>query len=153
MNLLESGEQRYKHDQFSGVSRFGLAVRPLAGKQRDLRSNPLRLSLIFKSCGLWTLSCDFVPHNCWTLKWLSSLPTLMQKSFWWWLCSDRYRISPPPPPPTFSLSLISLMVSVDVTHHVYLLTVSEVKTAGTRKRPGSPPRQAIPVDEYTFEGW
>ena len=29
-----------------------------------------------------------------------------------------------PPPPPFSPSLISLMVSVDVKHHVYLLTVS-----------------------------
>ena len=28
-----------------------------------------------------------------TLKWLSSLPILMQKSFWWWQCSDRYIIS------------------------------------------------------------
>ena len=39
-----------------GVSRFGLAVRRLAGKQRDVGSNPLRLSFLFKSCGLWTLS-------------------------------------------------------------------------------------------------
>ena len=30
-----------------------------------------------------TLSCDFVPHNYETLKWLSLLPILMQKSFWW----------------------------------------------------------------------
>ena len=37
----------------------------------------------YKTCGLWTLSCDFVPHNYETLKWLSSLPILMQKSFWW----------------------------------------------------------------------
>ena len=28
-----------------------------------------------------------------TLKWLSSLPILMQESFWWWQCSDRYIIS------------------------------------------------------------
>ena len=43
-----------------------------------------------------------------TLKWLSSLPILMQVSFWWWQCSDRYRYSPsvflhlhaPPPPST-----------------------------------------------------
>ena len=34
-----------------------------AGKQRDLGSNPLRLSFLCKNCGLWTLSCDFVPHN------------------------------------------------------------------------------------------
>ena len=53
----------------------------------------LRLSFLFKGCGLWTLSCDFVPHNTETLKWLSSLPTLMRKSFWWWQCSDRYIIS------------------------------------------------------------
>ena len=42
----------------------------------------------------------------------------MQESFWWWQCSDRYIISTPP----FSPALISLMVSVDVKHHVYLLT-------------------------------
>ena len=62
-----------------------------------------------------------------TLKWLSSLPILMQESFWWWQRSDRYIISLPPPPPPyplppFSPSLISLKVSVDVKHHVYLLT-------------------------------
>ena len=34
-----------------------------SGKQRDLGSNPLRLSFLFESCGPWTLSCDFVPHN------------------------------------------------------------------------------------------
>ena len=50
------------------VSRFGLAVRRWAGKQKDLGSNLLRLSFLFKSCGLWTLSCDFVPHNYETLK-------------------------------------------------------------------------------------
>ena len=43
------------------VSWFGLEVRRQAGKQRDLGSNLLRLA--FRSCGLWTLSCDFVPHN------------------------------------------------------------------------------------------
>ena len=60
----------------------------------------------------------------------------MQESFWWWQCSDRYIISLPPlpppphthtttsiPPAPFSPSLISLMVSVDVKHHVYLLTL------------------------------
>ena len=60
-----------------------------------------------------------------TLKWLSSLPISMQESFWRWHCSDRYVISlfphlhtlfPPFPP-----SLISLMLSVDIKHHVYLL--------------------------------
>ena len=65
------------------VSRFGLVVRHQAGKQKDLGSNLLWLSFLFKGCGLWTLSCDFVPHNYETSKWLSSLPTLMHKSFLW----------------------------------------------------------------------
>ena len=46
----------------------------------------------------------------------------MQESFWWRQCSNRYIISLFPHlhiPPPFSLSLISLMVSVDVKHHVY----------------------------------
>ena len=48
----------------------------------------------------------------------------MQKSFWWWQCSDRYTISLSPtaiPPSLSSLSLISLVVSVDVKHRVYVL--------------------------------
>ena len=38
--------------------RLGEPVWPSAkaGKQRDLGSNPLRLSFLFKNCGLWTLS-------------------------------------------------------------------------------------------------
>ena len=43
------------------VSRCGLAVRRKACKQKDLGSIPLRLSFIL--CGLWTLPCNFVPHN------------------------------------------------------------------------------------------
>ena len=31
--------------------------------ERDLSLNQLRLSFLFTSCGLWTLSCDFVPRN------------------------------------------------------------------------------------------
>ena len=58
-----------------------------------------------------------------TSKWLSQPPILMQGSFWWWQCSDRCMLPPPPPPPP---SLISLMVSVDVKHHLYLLKVSYV---------------------------
>ena len=42
---------------------------------KTLTVSPLRLSFLFRSCGLWTLSCDFVSHNYETLKWLSSLPT------------------------------------------------------------------------------
>ena len=37
------------------VRRPGLGVRRYAGKQTDVGSNPLRLSLLFKSRGLWTL--------------------------------------------------------------------------------------------------
>ena len=130
----------------SSVKRFGLVVRHWAGRQKDLGSIPLQLSFsLQKGCGLWTLSCDFVPHSYWvseTLKWLSSLPTLMEESFQRWQCSDKYIISffPPPPYPLaqhvpkvyiiscphlhapfphFALSLISLVVSVDVKHHVY----------------------------------
>ena len=64
-----------------------------------------------------------------TLKWPSSLLILMQESFWWWQCSDRYILSLFPhlhTPSPFSPSLISLMVSVDVKHHVY-------QRASTRK--------------------
>ena len=69
--------------------------------------------------------CPSLPTE--TLKWLSSLPILMQESFWWWQCSDRFILSLFPklhtPFPPFSPSLINLMmVSVDVKHHVYLLT-------------------------------
>ena len=60
-----------------------------------------------------------------TLKWLSSLPILMQESFWWWQCSDRCIISlflhfyTPFHP--FSPSLMNLMVYVDVKYHVYFV--------------------------------
>ena len=48
----------------------------------------------------------------------------MQKSFWWWQCSDMHIISLSPHLHNpFSLSLISLMVSVVVKHHVYFLTL------------------------------
>ena len=76
--------------------------------------------------GLVTLS----PTINETLKWLSSLPILMQVSLWWCRCSDRYIISlflhlHTPSPPPFSPSLISLMISVDVKHHVYLLAAGD----------------------------
>ena len=44
----------------------------------------------------------------------------MQKSFWWWQCSDRYVISLSPHLHTpFSPSLLSRTVPVDIKHHVY----------------------------------
>ena len=63
----------------------------------------------FSSKRLWFVDtvlwlCPSLPTE--TLNWLSSLPILMQKSFWWWQCSDRYIISlsphlhtPSPPSP------------------------------------------------------
>ena len=45
------------------VSQFGLAIRRSAGMQKGLGSVPFLLSFLFKSCGLWTLSSDCVPHN------------------------------------------------------------------------------------------
>ena len=64
---------------FIFVSRRGLAVRRLAGKQKDLGSNRFgSLSLLFKNCGVWTLSCDLALTVNETLKWLTQLPTLMQ---------------------------------------------------------------------------
>ena len=59
---------------------------------------------------------------------LSLYPILIQESFWCWQCSDRYIISHFPhlhtPFPPFSPSLISLMASVDVKHHVYSFELS-----------------------------
>ena len=84
----------------------------------------------FSSKRLWFVDtvlwlCPSLPTE--TLTWLSLLTILMQKSLWWWQCTDRYIISLSPhfhtPFPPFSPSLINLMVSVDVKHHVYLLTL------------------------------
>ena len=86
-----------------------------------------RFGTPFSSKRLWFVDtvlwlCLSLPTE--TLKWLSSLPILMQESFWWWQCSDRYIISLSPhlhtPFPHFSPSLVSRTVSVDVKHHVYL---------------------------------
>ena len=66
-------------------------------------------------CGHCLLTLPLTVNE--TIKWLSSMPILMQESFWWWQCGDRYIIYLRTP---FSLSLISLMVSVDVKPHAYL---------------------------------
>ena len=65
------------------VSRFGLAVRSQAGKQKDLGSNPLQLSFSSKVvvCGHCLVTLCLTISEI--LKWLSSLPILMQESFWW----------------------------------------------------------------------
>ena len=66
------------------VSRFGLVVRRYAGKQKDLGSIPLRHSSPFKKvvvCGHGLVTLSLTINE--TLEWLSSLPILMQQSFWW----------------------------------------------------------------------
>ena len=69
-----------------------------------------------------------------TFKWLSSLPVLMQESFWWWLCSGRYIISlfphlhapfNPYPHPDLPVP-INLMVSVDVNPFAAIWTSYDV---------------------------
>ena len=64
-----------------------------------------------------------LPSQLWNIK--MALIAAHQKSFWWWQCSDRYIISLSPhlhtPFPPLSPSLISLVVSVEVKHHVYCL--------------------------------
>ena len=55
-----------------------------AGKQKGLGSIPLRLSFLFKKvvvCGHRLVTLSLTINE--TLKWLSSLPVLMQESFWW----------------------------------------------------------------------
>ena len=60
------------------VRRCGLAVRRLAGKQKDLGTIRFGSPFSSKKCGLWTLSCEFAHTINETLKWLTQLPTLMQ---------------------------------------------------------------------------
>ena len=104
-----------------------ISVRLVSGRT----SVRYRFGSPFSSKRLWFLDtvlwlCPSLPTE--TLKWLSSLPILMQESFWWWQSSDRYIISLFPhfhTLPPFSPSLISLVVSVDVKHHVYWLTRTE----------------------------
>ena len=43
----------------------------------------LALLSLQKGCGLWTLLCDCPSLPTESLKWLSSLPILVQESFWW----------------------------------------------------------------------
>ena len=87
-------------------------------KQRGLGLIPLRLSFFFKKvvvCGRSLVTLSLTINE--TLKWLSSLPILMQESFWWWQCSNRYILSLFPHLHTLSPFsapfLISLMVSVE----------------------------------------
>ena len=73
-----------------------------------------------------------------TLKWLSSPPIFMQVILVVTVYSDRYIISLSSHLPPFSPSLISLMVSVDVKHHVYLLTSIMIVQELCESRGGRP---------------
>ena len=80
---------------FKAVSRFGLAVRDRGTSVRIRFGSPFSSKVVV--CGYFLVTLSLTINE--TLKWLSSLPTLMQKSFWWWQCSNRYIISLFPPPP------------------------------------------------------
>ena len=57
----------------------------LVSGRKDLGLKPLLLSFLVKKvvvCGLCPVTLSIASY-CETLKWLSSLPILMQKSFWW----------------------------------------------------------------------
>ena len=85
-----------------------------------------------RSSTIATSSCSAVPtcttralkNDRWKLKEGAMEKESLQESFWGWQCSDRHIISLFPhlhsPLPSFSPSLISLVVSVDVKHDVYL---------------------------------
>ena len=103
------------------MSRFGQATRPSgAGMQEDLGSIPLRLFSLFKRCGLWTLSLWLCPSQLMKhyLKWLSSLPILMQESFWWWYHNVKYSL---PLPLKFRSPPVSLRKQLGVKQ-VYRIT-------------------------------
>ena len=72
-----------REDTDLNVSRFGLVVKRQAGKQKGLGSIPFRHS--FSSKMLWCVDMHCLVTLSLTvnetLKWLSSLPILMQESF------------------------------------------------------------------------
>ena len=78
----DTGKQGYGYAKFQRVSRFGLTVRLVSGRT----SVRYRFGSPFSSERLWFVDivlrlCPSLPTE--TLKWLSSLPILMQESFWW----------------------------------------------------------------------
>ena len=53
----------FGHVFLNAVSQCGPVAMPQAGKQTAVSLNPLQLSFLFRSCGLWTLSSDSAPQN------------------------------------------------------------------------------------------
>ena len=109
------------------MSRFGLAVRRQAGKRKDFGSIPLRLSFLFKKVVVWghcLVSLSIASY--WNIQMALIAAILMQRSFWWWQCSDRYIISislsphlstPSPPPPPLLPVPNKPTVSVDAKQY------------------------------------
>ena len=104
------------------LSRFGQAVW-LVSWRTSVRS---RFGSPFSSKRL-----SFVDIVIWLCPWQWNIKMALiathhqQESPWWWQCSDKWLISLLPhlhtPFAPFSPSLISLVVSVAVKHHVYLI--------------------------------
>ena len=116
------------------VSRFGLAVRRLAGTRKDFGLIPLRLSLLFKKvvvCGHCLVTLSITSY--WNIKMALIAAHLNAGIILMVTCSNRYITSLfthlHTPFPTFSPSLINSMVSVDVEHHIYFAN-DAASTAG-----------------------
>ena len=85
-------ERRAEAESSRGPSAYQLNALPLGQTGSipgGVRSTASLRRLWFVDTLLWL--CPPLPTD--TLRWLSSLPILMQKSFWWWQCNDRYVIS------------------------------------------------------------
>ena len=74
--VRETSELTYTAGTSSVLSIKAVSVKCF--NEEGPRFDPLRLSFLFKNCGLWTLSCDFARTIKETSKWLTQLPTLMQ---------------------------------------------------------------------------
>ena len=101
------------------------------GKQRDLTLNLLRLSFHFKRCGLWTVLW-LCPSQLWNTKMAliaAHLNTgvILVATVLWYVYNLRLPLPPYTPPPLPVTN--KPYVSVDVKHHVYLLTIAPTPTA------------------------
>ena len=82
---MNKGLNKYDNESCDGGSHkivLGMYVwssgKALGWSAEGPRFDPLWLSFLFKTGGLWTLSRDFAQTIIETLKWLTQLPTLMQ---------------------------------------------------------------------------
>ena len=83
-----------------------------------------------KDCGLIVDTVLWLSiTSYWNIKMALIAAQITQGSFWWWQCGNRYVISPFPH--LHNPFLISLMVSVDVKHHVYIERLCRINTQGS----------------------